>query len=605
MSQNPVQPNAAHMPVIPPQPQPQPNNMQRRQSMPTQNMNPQQPPASQSQKYSQTRSKSVIEQSTFLNKKGQPCVDYLIGGTKFIVRKKYKVLRAIGHGAYGFVCSAQNTETNEFVAIKKITNLFNNPIETKRAIREVQLLRKLRHENILGLIDLSMNDARTDLYLVAELMDSDLHQIIVSKQQLSNDHIQYFIYQILRGLLFIHSANVIHRDLKPSNILVNSNCDIKICDFGLARPVAVDAQVQDHKAFMTEYVATRWYRAPEIMLSWRQYSAKIDIWATGCILAELLGRMPLFPGKDYMDQLKRTLNYIGKPNGDEISHIRTERARQWVRNFPPTPRVDWAHLYPNAHKNSIDLLDQMLQFSPSKRITVQDALKHKYLEQLHDAEDEPVANFKFDMKFEQEFKDNTVEISKTKQVLERELHWFQEFQNQRTKYLLRVKGSKTTNSNTQSPQSSVASNNDQKQRTNHQFQSHVVQQQMMQHHQQQQQQQQQYARTRSQSYPMLPHYQQQMVNQQQQHTHHPQYVQHQQYLQQQQFVQQQQYQRQLQQMQHAQSLQSMQTMQNMQTMQQHNHNVNNVMYNQANHGQIINRPQQQTQQQGFQNMNVD
>jgi len=372
-----------------------------------------------------------------MSKDGKPQSNFTVGGNKFTVNPKYKLLRAIGHGAYGFVCSAENTQIHEFVAIKKITNLFNNPIETKRAIREVQLLRKLRHENILGLMDLMMNDHRTDLYLVSELMDSDLHQIIVSKQHLSNDHVQYFVYQILRGLLFIHSANVIHRDLKPSNILVNSNCDIKICDFGLARPV--DATVEDHKAFMTEYVATRWYRAPEIMLSWKQYSFAIDIWATGCILAELLGRMPLFPGKDYMDQLKRTLNYIGKPSGDEISHIRTERARQWVRNFPPTPRVDWRHLYPKADAKSISLLDDMLQFSPSKRIAVENALKHPYLEQLHDASDEPVANFKFDMSFEAEFKDNTVEISKTKAVLERELNWFSEFQFQRTKFMLQQK----------------------------------------------------------------------------------------------------------------------------------------------------------------------
>ena len=128
---------------------------QRRQSLPTQQSQPQ-----QQQSYGRTQSKSVIEQSHSISKCGKPVVDFLIGGNKFTVDKKYKLLRAIGHGAYGFVCSAENTQTNEFVAIKKITNLFNNPIETKRAIREVQLLRKLRHENILGLIDLMMNDVK-------------------------------------------------------------------------------------------------------------------------------------------------------------------------------------------------------------------------------------------------------------------------------------------------------------------------------------------------------------------------------------------------------------------------------------------------------------
>ena len=318
---------------------------------------------------------------------------------------------------------------------------------------------------------------------------------------------------------------------------------------------------------MTEYVATRWYRAPEIMLSWKQYSFAIDIWATGCILAELLGRMPLFPGKDYMDQLKRTLNYIGKPDGSEISHIRTERARQWVRNFPPTPRVDWRHLYPNADLKSIDLLDRMLQFSPSKRISVQSALKHKYLEQLHDASDEPIANFKFDMKFEQEFKDNTMEVGKSKAVLERELNWFQEFQAQRTNYILHVKSNRSSadqsshsssgtpsrtsmesnhsktnvndieeqqrinqfqahvmrqhmpqinNSNNQNTNVALTQNEIvQRQRMNA-LQAHMMQQQMMQQQHdinyaaQQQQQQQFEQRTRSQSYPLLPSYQHSM-----------------------------------------------------------------------------------------------
>ena len=320
---------------------------------------------------------------------------------------------------------------------------------------------------------------------------------------------------------------------------------------------------------MTEYVATRWYRAPEIMLSWKQYSFAIDIWATGCILAELLGRMPLFPGKDYMDQLKRTLNYIGKPDGSEISHIRTERARQWVRNFPPTPRVDWRHLYPNADSKSIDLLDKMLQFSPSKRISVQNALKHKYLEQLHDASDEPIANFTFDMKFEQEFKDNTMEVGKSKAVLERELNWFQEFQAQRTKYILQVKMNRSphsssnqsghsstrasTNANTPSRGSSGSVSMVEEQQRINQFQAHVMQQHMpqinnnssnqstvqssvpmtqeeiverqrmnafqahiMQQQMMQQQQQQPYGihqqfehaqRTRSQSFPLMPSYQ--------------------------------------------------------------------------------------------------
>lgn len=128
-----------------------------------------------------------------------------------------------------------------------------------------------------------------DVYIVSELMDTDLHQIISSGQNLSDDHCQYFMYQILRGLKYIHSAQVLHRDLKPSNILVNENCDLKICDFGLARITDIE---------MTGYVSTRYYRAPEIMLTWQHYDKAVDIWSVGCIFAEMLIGQPLFPGKD-------------------------------------------------------------------------------------------------------------------------------------------------------------------------------------------------------------------------------------------------------------------------------------------------------------------
>jgi mitogen-activated protein kinase 1/3 len=125
-------------------------------------------------------------------------------------------------------------------------------------------------------------------------METDMHRVIRT-QELSDDHCQYFIYQTLRALKAMHSANVLHRDLKPSNLLLNANCDLKVCDFGLARSAASQ---EDNSGFMTEYVATRWYRAPEIMLTFKEYTKAIDVWSVGCILAEMLSGKPLFPGKD-------------------------------------------------------------------------------------------------------------------------------------------------------------------------------------------------------------------------------------------------------------------------------------------------------------------
>ena len=126
---------------------------------------------------------------------------------------------------------------------------------------------------------------------MTHLFESDLDRIVASQQRLSDQHAQYFVYQILRGLKFIHSANVLHRDLKPSNLLVNSNCDLAICDFGLARGVSADTAGQ-----LTEYVVTRWYRAPELLCESADYDAKVDVWSVGCVLGEILGRRPLFKG---------------------------------------------------------------------------------------------------------------------------------------------------------------------------------------------------------------------------------------------------------------------------------------------------------------------
>ena len=157
-------------------------------------------------------------------------------------------------------------------------------------------MRLMNHENVLSLKSILQPESLSkfnELYLVSELMETDLTQIIKSQQSLSDEHIQFFLYQLLRGLKYIHSCGIIHRDLKPRNLLVNSNCDLKICDFGLSRP-NIQA-LMTPSASLTDYIATRWYRAPEVILSWRQYTSAIDVWSVGCILAELIRRKPLMP----------------------------------------------------------------------------------------------------------------------------------------------------------------------------------------------------------------------------------------------------------------------------------------------------------------------
>jgi serine/threonine protein kinase len=322
---------------------------------------------------------------------------FVVSGTRFDVDEHYTLIKPIGHGAYGVVVSANNTKTKDKVAIKKIPRAFEDLIDAKRILREIKLLRHFKHENVVSLKDLlpppSLENFE-DVYMILDLMETDLHRIIYSRQALTDDHVQYFVYQILRSLKYLHSANVFHRDLKPSNLLLNGNCDLKVCDFGLARGV------EGNNMELTEYVVTRWYRAPEIMLSCQEYTKAIDIWSVGCIFAELLGRKPLFPGDDYIHQLQIISDVIGTASDEDLKFVTSEKARRFMKSQEIKPKVPFSKLFPEANEKALDLLDKMLEFNPAKRITVEDALKHPYMADLHNPEDEPTCGEEFDFDFE-------------------------------------------------------------------------------------------------------------------------------------------------------------------------------------------------------------
>ncbi|KAM3193063.1 hypothetical protein ACQJBY_069933 [Aegilops geniculata] len=319
---------------------------------------------------------------------------YTMWQTMFEIDTKYVPIKPIGRGAYGIVCSSINQETNEKVAIKKINNVFDNRVDALRTLRELKLLRHLGHENVIALKDIMMPIHRRsfkDVYLVSELMDMDLHQIVKSSQSLSNDHCQYFLFQLLRGLKYLHSAGILHRDLKPGNLLVNANCDLKICDFGLARTNNTKGQ------FMTEYVVTRWYRAPELLLCCDNYGTSIDVWSVGCIFAELLGRKPIFPGTECFNQLKLIVNVLGTMSEADLAFIDNPKARNYIKSLPYTPGMPLSIMYPHAHPLAIDLLQKMLVFDPSKRISVTQALEHPYMSPLYDPSANPPAQVPIDL----------------------------------------------------------------------------------------------------------------------------------------------------------------------------------------------------------------
>lgn len=327
----------------------------------------------------------------------RPTTSATIRGTDFVVDAAYTIQKFIGCGSFGVVCSALDA-LGQPCAIKKISNVFRNDTTAKRTLRELKLLLHFDHENVIGIHDLMCNSSDcSDLYVVTALMDTDLHKVIRSPQPLSDQHVQYFLYQLLRGMKYIHSCNVLHRDLKPSNLLVNENCDLKITDFGLSRGV----NPSDSVDFLTEYVVTRWYRAPEIVLSSDTYTKAVDVWSCGCIFAELLGRKPLFPGSDHVQQLNCILAVLGTPQQSQLTHV-PPKARQYIAALPPTQGKPLAEIYPTATEPAIDLLTIMLHWEPSKRCTVEEALAHPYLAAFHNPAAEPIAATVFDFDVQEE-----------------------------------------------------------------------------------------------------------------------------------------------------------------------------------------------------------
>ncbi|XP_011499070.1 PREDICTED: mitogen-activated protein kinase 14B isoform X1 [Ceratosolen solmsi marchali] len=333
-----------------------------------------------------------------------------INKTEWEVPERYQMLTPVGSGAYGQVCSAVDTTTGRKVAIKKLARPFQSAVHAKRTYRELRMLKHMNHENIIGLLDVfhpcvSLEDFQ-NVYLVTHLMGADLNNIIRT-QKLSDDHVQFLVYQILRGLKYIHSAGIIHRDLKPSNIAVNEDCELKILDFGLARPTENE---------MTGYVATRWYRAPEIMLNWMHYNQTVDIWSVGCIMAELFTGRILFPGQDHMDHLTRVLVLCGTPTEETWEKITSQEARNYIRSLPRLKKKNFKEVFRGANPLAIELLELMLELDAEKRITAEQALAHPYLAQYADPTDEPVSS-----PYDQSFEDMELPVEKWKELVYHEV----------------------------------------------------------------------------------------------------------------------------------------------------------------------------------------
>uniref|UniRef100_A0A8C9ZVQ3 mitogen-activated protein kinase n=1 Tax=Sander lucioperca TaxID=283035 RepID=A0A8C9ZVQ3_SANLU len=304
--------------------------------------------------------------------------------TTWDVPERYTALKSIGSGAYGTVCSAVDQKTKEKVAIKKLYRPFQSLIHTKRAYRELRLLRHIQHENVICLLNVFTPDFTLEkfqtFYMVMPLVAQDLGHIM-KRRRLTDRIITYLFYQLLRGLKYIHSAGIVHR------VVTFHHCYSQILDFGLARQTEGE---------MTGYVVTRWYRAPEVIFNWMHYSQTVDVWSAACILAEMITGQVLFPGDDSIDQLKRILHLTGTPDSSLVQKMQTlcsfhisYLAQSYVNGLPPQKKKNFKEVFASMDGNAVALLEGMLLLDPETRLTVKQGLSHPFLAEYHDPESEP------------------------------------------------------------------------------------------------------------------------------------------------------------------------------------------------------------------------
>ncbi|SBS83455.1 mitogen-activated protein kinase 2, putative (MAPK2) [Plasmodium ovale curtisi] len=366
------------------------------------------------------------------------------------VPENYEIKHLIGRGSYGFVYLAYDKKTRKNVAIKKVNRMFEDLIDCKRILREITILNRLRSNYVIKLHDLIIPEDLLkfdELYIVLEIADSDLKKLFKTPIYLTEEHVKTILYNLLLGEKYIHESGIIHRDLKPANCLLNQDCSVKICDFGLARTINCEKDIhivkdleekeeneepgphnKNIKKQLTSHVVTRWYRAPELILLQENYTNSIDMWSTGCIFAELLNmieshinnptdRFPLFPGsscfplspdrnskkvheKSNRDQLNIIFNVIGTPSEEDLKNITKEEVIKYIKLFPPRNGINLKIKYPSISDDGIDLLQSMLKFNANKRITIENALNHPYLKEVRKIELETFCTEKIILPFD-------------------------------------------------------------------------------------------------------------------------------------------------------------------------------------------------------------
>lgn len=294
--------------------------------------------------------------------------------------QSYQILGRKGEGAFSEVLKAQNKMTQQFVAIKCMKKRFKSMDQVNR-LREVMSIRRLQsHPNIVKFIHVLFDHSTGRLALVFELMDMNLYELIKDRRQyLPEDRITLIMYQMLKGIEYMHSQGLLHRDIKPENMLVNvEDGALKIADFGSSRSIHCNQP-------FTEYISTRWYRSPECLLTDGYYGNKMDLWSAGCIFFEVLSLFPLFPGSNELDQIHRIHNVLGTPSLEVLERLKA-RGSHMAFDFPQKQGTGLAKLLPNASPEAMDLLSKLLVYDENERIAAKEALRHPYFKKLREAE---------------------------------------------------------------------------------------------------------------------------------------------------------------------------------------------------------------------------
>lgn len=287
--------------------------------------------------------------------------------------ERYQKIEKIGEGTYGVVYKSRDRNTNDTVALKKIRLESEDEGVPSTAIREISLLKTLRHPNVVKLHDVVHTDQK--LYLIFEYLDHDLKKHMNAQGvPLAPMVVKSYMYQILSALTYCHTHRVLHRDLKPQNILIDREGSVRLADFGLARAFGLPIKTYTHE------VVTLWYRAPEILMGCRQYSTPVDIWSVGCIFSEMAQKRALFMGDSEIDQLFKIFKVLGTPNEENFPSVTS--FPDFKPTFPKWRAQSLARLATNLDESGIDLLSKMVCYDPARRISAKAAMLHPYFNDL-------------------------------------------------------------------------------------------------------------------------------------------------------------------------------------------------------------------------------